>query len=896
MRVSQSRGGVLSEVSTELDVSEIGDRRERLAELRAGVREKLGSGDAPTEICQWFSDGLDNLLVMMLEHNLAQHGVDQGSDVVVACVGGNGRCRPAPYSDVDLLLVADNGGAAVSAALKGFVRDCWDTGLELGHSIRTTSDVVRFAGDDIQFATSLIDMRLLSGDEEMYEGLRTRLDRRVFRDRSEHLIARCVASRRDEWLARGDSVNQLEPDLKKSPGGLRDLHLLRWISYARYGDSDPSTLLQYEVLRIHELAALQIADEFLTGLRLDLHTRCSMKQDVLTRELQLEMVKDKDPDVDDVRAAASAIMREYFQTTSPVAEISRRISESPQTPGLLSRLRTAFMPGAGLKGLPVHHGSINMTPEGLAALRKNPASVLDVFVQAAERQVSVSPDLRLAISRIVDTFPDEPTRENCSQFRRILRSEAGLPNALRQMHETGVLEWLLPPFAEIRCLMQFNHYHSYTVDEHTLKTIDEVIALEKDESPLGSAYRGVRHKATLHLALLMHDIGKGREGDHSIIGEQLCEEIGTRLQMAENKKQMMAFLVRQHLFMPDMALRRDYTDAALNGEFARMVGSPERLRMLYVLSAADIKAVGPGVWTDWKAELLADLYNRTMQIVSGRPSNHLEKERIERIRDHVREAISPVPSGLDVEWPAWVDQQLDALPVFYLMTENPEQIARDLDVIQQLGEEEVQIKCLWDSESDTVTYRIFAAACYENGFFHKVAGILSSLRNDIHTAVSCGAADGTIVARFVVTDNDYVGEVPQARLDAVVEGVTEVLTGKRSVENVFRKSGLFQHGGNDKSMVEIDPQVCIDNDCSDQYTVIDVFAMDTPGLLYTLSRTLYQHKLSVQLARIGTNIDQVVDVFHITDSDGNKVTDQGRLDWITKDLLEGIRTLQDDDE
>lgn len=886
----------MSDVLTELDVSDIAARREHLAGLRDGVREHLNQSTLPTEICQWYSDRLDELLVAMLQHSLQQHGVTSTDGVLIACVGGNGRQRPAPYSDVDLLLVAEAGTSEeLSAALNEFVRDCWDTGMELGHSIRNSSDVVKFASDDVQFATSLIDMRLLFGDQPLYDTLQERLDRRVFRDRSEHFIARCVASRRDEWLARGDSVNQLEPDLKKSPGGLRDLHLLRWITYARYGDSEPATLLQFEALRTHELAALQIADEFLTGLRLELHCRSGMKQDVLTRELQLEIVKEKDPDVEDLRAAASSSMQEYFKTTSPVAEISRRVSEAPRSPGLLTRLRTALLPGSGIKGLPVHSGSINMTQEGLQALRRNPSSVLDVFVQSAERCVSLSPDLRLAISRIVDTFPQEPSRDQCSQFRRILRSGPGLPAALRQMHETGVLEWLLPPFAEIRCLMQFNHYHSYTVDEHTLKTIDEVVALQDEDSALGSAYRSVRHKATLHLALLMHDIGKGRDGDHSIIGEALCEEIGTRLQMAENKKQMMAFLVRQHLFMPDLALRRDYTDAALISEFARMVGSPERLRMLFVLCAADIKAVGPGVWTDWKAELMVDLYNRTMQIISGRPSNHLEQERIQTIREHIREAIVPVDQDPNMEWPAWVDQQLDALPVFYLMTEDPAQIAQDLDVIQQLKDDEVRMNCTYDAESDTVTYRIFAAHCYEDGFFHKVAGILSGLRNNIHTAVSCGAADGTIVARFVVTDNDFSGEVPAARMESVVTAVKEVLTGKRAVESIFRKSGLFQLSGQDKSIVAIDPKVCIDNDCSDQYTVIDVFAMDAPGLLYTLSQTLYRHELSVQLARIGTSIDQVVDVFHITDREGNKVTDASRLEWVTKDLLEGIQSLQDEE-
>ncbi|MCH2212368.1 MAG: [protein-PII] uridylyltransferase [Fuerstiella sp.] len=880
-----------------MNVSEVSARRAYLARSRDGIRQRMGTDLSPSEICEWFSDRLDDLLIAMLRHSLDQQGVSESASFIVVCVGGNGRRRPVPWSDVDLLIVVAAGaGEELSAALNSFVRDCWDTGMDLGHSIRTPVDVIRFASEDIQFATSLIDMRLLFGDPQIYRALKEKLDHRIFQERSEHFVARCVVSRREEWMARGDSVNQLEPDLKKSPGGLRDLHLLRWISYSRYGDADPSTLLQHEVIRTRELASLQIADEFLTGLRLGLHCRSEIKQDVLTRELQLEMVKEKDPHGVDVRAAVSAFMREYFKRTFPVAEISRRISESLRSAGLLTRLRTVLMPGAGLKGLPVHNGAINLTHAGLQTLRNNPSGVLEIFVYGAERCLSLSPDLRLAISRLVATFPAEPSRINCRQFRKILRSRAGLCEILRQMHETGVLEWLLPPFAEIRCLTQFNHYHSYTVDEHTLKTIDEVTALEEEDSQLGSAYRNVRHKATLHLSLLMHDIGKGREGDHSVIGESLCHEMGTRLQMAENKKQMMAFLVRQHLYMPDMALRRDYTDAALIGEFARMVGSPERLRMLYVLCAADIKAVGPGVWTEWKAELLADLYNRTMQIVSGRPSNHLERERIQSIRDHVHEAVVPVEAGLSVEWPAWVDQQLDALPVFYLMTEDPAQIARDLDVIQHVGDGEVRVNSLYDEESDTVTYRIFAAPCYEDGFFHKTAGILSGLRNNIHTAVSCGAADGTIVARFVVTDNDFEGKVLQSRMDEVATAVSEVLTGRRIVDSVFRRNSLFLPVNRDTVMMAIDPQVCIDNDCSDQYTVIDVFAMDTPGLLYTLSRTLYQHELSVRLARIATSIDQVVDVFHVTDREGNKVWDSGRLELIVTDLLDGIRALRESDE
>ncbi|MCA9050673.1 MAG: HD domain-containing protein, partial [Planctomycetaceae bacterium] len=239
---------------------------------------------------------------------------------------------------------------------------------------------------------------------------------------------------------------------------------------------------------------------------------------------------------------------------------------------------------------------------------------------------------------------------------------------------------------------------------HTLKTIDEVVTFVNDTTPIGSAYNSVRHKATLHLSLILHDIGKGRDGDHCIIGEQIADETAVRLQTPENKKRMMMALVRHHLVMPDLAFRRDITDQSLLVEFARLVGAPELLRMLYVLSVADIKAVGPDVWTDWKGDLLADLYNRTMLILSGRPINHLERERLQLVREHVRASIVPVAPTATTEanaaanedsseaLPDWIDRQLDALPPFYLMTESPDRIARDLDSIQQMSEDDVRIE------------------------------------------------------------------------------------------------------------------------------------------------------------------------------------------------------------
>lgn len=864
------------------------------------------------EACEWLSDRLDELLLGMLHQSLQTNGLSENEAFSVMCVGGNGRRRPAPYSDVDMLLVADKSVFdQVEATFSDFVRDCWDTGFQLGHSLRTPEDVISFAKDDIQFATSLVDMRLLVGSNVIFHDLRRKLKRTVFRQPVDRFVEECVESRQAEWSARGDSVNQLEPDVKKSPGGLRDLHLIHWITFARFADGDPSSLLEHNEVRTHELAILNQADEFLTALRNDLHLRAGLKQDVLTRDLQLEMVRSNGETDVDFRKPIEDFMQEYFQQTSKVSEITRRVSEANQKENLLTRISKAVIPFRRTRNFTFRDGLVQANANFLKALKRSPTLILQPFVKASKQNLEVCADLKNIINKTVDDLPKEPTVKNCSEMRCILRNGESLPTIIRSLYETGVLEWLIPPMAEIRCLMQFNQYHSYTVDEHTLKAVDEMVALEHEDSEVGTAYRNVRHKATLHLSIIMHDIAKGRDGDHSIVGEQVAEEIGERLQMTMNKRQMMMSLVRHHLVMPDLAFRRDITDQALLHDFARLVGAPELLRMLYVLSVADIRAVGPDVWTDWKGELLADLYNRTMVVLSGRPTRHLEEERLKLIRNHVRSTLlppslaEPVPPGAPVSPqpttdPAvaeWIESQLDALPAFYLMMESPDRIAQDMQAIRNLPESGVLVEGEYAEETDTMTYRIFVAQRHEQGSFHKVAGVLSGLRMDILSAETCGSPDGTLIGAFRVCDNDFVGNVSEFRIKEVSEAIEKVLVGKATVDTVFRRSGLFRPQKNSTEVREAirnsEPHISIDNDGAELHTVIDVFAINSPGLLYTLSKTLFDHDISIELTRIATNIDQVVDVFYVNTKDGKKLKDLDRLQKLKDDLMAELVQLKE---
>ena len=866
-------------------------RRAALAEMRAGVKSRREAGESGIACCHWLSDQVDDFIRGIVTQQTEVFGVTPDGYAIVA-VGGNGRRRPAPFSDVDLLLIMDaKKQDAAKPCLAAIVRDCWDAGVQLGSSIRVPSDVVRFAGEDVQFATSLIETRLLAGNEKLLETTLQQVKSKVFNHNPERLILSLVASRKEEWTARGNSVNQLEPDVKRSPGGLRDLHLLRWVAFIRHGDPNPESLRKSGEINDDELSELHTSDEYLTALRLDVHGLTNLKQDVLTRELQLQLAANRSVQPTDLSKPVEVFMTEYFGHTSRVAAVARRVAEVPRKPSLLMRLKNRLMPQKSAQGFLIFDGMLQVPESDLPRLQ-DPLEILNVFVAMAESRCQLSPELRQEIGRLSTGFPEEPSHEVTNRFRDVLRFADGLPDTLRAMYETGILEWLIPPFSGVRNLLQFNQYHSFTVDEHTLKAMDEMTSFAHDESPVGSAYMGVRHRATLHLAMLMHDVGKGRGGDHSIVGEALAEDVAVRLQMAANKKSMLMFLVRYHLIMPDLAFRRDITDATVLVDFARLVGAPELLRMLYVLTVADIRAVGPDVWSDWKGELLADLYNRAIQILSGRPYNHLERERLQMVRTAVRGSIVPIGSKSDPEsWGKWADEQLDALPPFYLMTEQPDRIARDLDMIQQLSDAEVKIEGEFDPETETVSYRVFAPGRFGHGSFHCIAGILSGLRMNIHAAQVCTTSNGVVIAYFRVTDNDFTGRVPQSRIEDVAVAIGDVLTAKKSVESVFRRSGLYRLNRKNPVIVRQEPKVGIDNDCSERFTVVDVFATDTQGLLYTLAHTLFNHGLTVHLARIATNIDQVVDVFYVMDEHQRKLEDPERIEKLKSSLLEEIKLI-----
>ncbi len=877
--------------SEPLSIAEqIAARKKQLTEIRAHAATLLGDGAAGRQITAYLSDATNRLLVSMIESTAAAAGSESSDSIwqrcAVVAVGGTGRGELCPYSDIDLLFLSEKTDSQFADIASAVVRDCWDFGIKLGHTVQTVAEARTMAREEIQFLTSLVSARPLVGDDAFVKSFKSKLLRNVIKRRQTDFIQACVESREEEREQAGQAVKQLEPDVKRAPGGLRDVHLLQWIAYAVAEVSDLEGIRMRDLVPKKDAVALAEAYEFITRIRVDLHLSAGRPHDILTRDDQLRITEERNVQADAGRRPVERLMQTYFRHSSSIADISRQFVKRNQPRTLRSRV---------LRPLTSHRFDdiYVMRPEGIDVRPRDKGRVcsdltatLKLFLSSLLYDVDPTPEMLERIREAVPSYPPELSQEAGKMFRKILRSPGDLGRVLRTMYSTGVLEYLIPQFAHTRGLIQFNHYHSYTVDEHTLRAIEAAVRFNEDEGRVGSAYRAVRHKASLHLAILLHDIGKGYERDHSELGAEIAAEVGPRFSMSPHKQEMVPFLVLNHLKMSHLALRRDISDTQLILEFAKMIGSPERLRMLYVLTAADITAVGPDVFTDWKAGLLGEFYSRTMEVLSGTSEKHLEQERIGSARDEIKEELErlseqPIPDE-------WINRELDSMPTFYLTGETPKRLARDLLRLKELPDNGIKVWGNYDAEKDVVEYRVITRGPATDGCFHRIAGTMAALRMDILTAGICTTRDGVVIDTFRVTDNDYEGNVPEQRIAEVAEKIRGVLAQEISVEDMLSRRSQQSVRATTPDVSELEPRVVIDNDCSRDYTVIDVFAYDRPGLLYSLSLALHELQLSVQLARIGTHLDQVVDVFYVTNPEGKKVFEPELTQTITDRLLRVI--------
>jgi [protein-PII] uridylyltransferase len=863
--------------------------RERLLSGRQEIRSQHLAGSPGIQVSAHLTELLDTVVLDLYEAALADlwPGDSEScrSQVALVAHGGFGRRDVAPYSDVDLMILhAPGADGMVFELASRLLRDLSDARLEVGQSVRTPAQACGLAALDVSVCTSLMESRFLAGSEKLFNQFAEKFQRRT-RGRYKTLFQVIADARRKERAQFGETVYLLEPNIKRSRGGLRDLQLLRWLGFARHGTTDPAALQLLGAISKNDQRTVRKATEFLLRLRNELHFHAGKSNDVLDRTEQLRLAPLYSFAGTDGILPVEQFMSEYFRHTRGVRSVVGNFTANWRPGNPLGNMWGTIFSHQVEGDYRVTPTQIVATRRGIAKLKTDLNEVLRLCELANLHNKRIAPATWETVREAVPHLQSEITGETSRQFLSLISQPGRLGELLRRLHELGVLEKIIPAFTHARCLLQFNAYHKYTVDEHCILAVERATEFIGDPGLLGRVYLGIKQKRTLHLALLIHDLGKGFVEDHSEVGLRIAEETAARLGLPLREAETLKFLVHKHLLMSHLAFWRDTGDDQMIVRFAVEVGSPEVLDMLFVVTAADFAAVGPGVWNGWKAEVLADLYRRTMRQLGGDARAAASDDRLEQRRAELRSCLAGESDH------AWFSHQIEALPNTYLFSAPPERIATELRELHGLGDDEVHARGRYLPESHALEFVVGTHEQVAPGIFHKLTGALASQGLEILSAEINTLADGLVLDRFHVSDPDFAEQPPLERVEQVAVALVQSLKSNDGSTPAFRQVWRSAASRDRAAFARLPTRVLIDNSTSDRFTIIDVFASDRMGLLFTIARTLFEMELSVSVAKIGTYLDQVVDVFYVTNQFGRKITDERRLQEISGRLLEAIEAM-----
>ncbi len=860
------------------------EARQELAEGRERLKLQHRAGSLGIQLCANLADLMDSVVLRIFQSAVDSPDVPSTLQAQIALVphGGYGRRDVAPFSDVDLMLLHHPSVASEVATLaQRLVRDLCDVGLDLGFSMRTPQQACQMAATDPIIFTSLVESRFLAGSDSLFAKFVQRF-RRVGRWHKP-LVRAIEESRRQERVKYGETVYLLQPNLKRSRGGLRDIHLLRWVGFARFGEAEPENLRRMGHLSAEDQGKLRAAVAFLLKVRNEMHFHAGAAQDVLYRHEQLRLAELYNYPGTEAVLPVERFMQEYFRHTSDVRKIVAHFVSAAKwhSPGALAlhNFWGHYIEGDYIAG-PLY---ISSTRRGRRKLQGNLEEVLRLMDVSNRYNKRIDHNTwQIIRESMMSKEVGEISAEAAHHFLSLLSQPGRLGKLLRRLHELRVLEKLVPGFDHARCLLQFNEYHKYTVDEHSIRAVEHATEFAWDDGLLGKVYRRIKDKTTLHLALLTHDLGKGYAEDHSEVGRRIALQVAEHLRLPAGEAERLCFLVHRHLMLNHLAFRRDNSDEAVIVEAAAEIGSPENLRMMFVLACADLAAVGPGVLNQWKIEVLGDLHRRIMDKLSGGTPSADFEQRVAPQRDELLAAVENHADSV------WLKRQIYALPPAYLNGASADQVLDDLQRLRDMPQKNAVAWGRYLPKQDIVEYSIGVDESISEGIFHRLTGALTSQGLEILSAEIHSLADSLILDRFCVRDPDFQGEPPEDRFTQVSQRLVASLQDNAPDQPTFRRVWNRGRVQSTATLTNLQTRVLIDNNTSERFTIIDVFAHDRTGLLYAIARTLYELQLSVQTAKIGTYLDQVVDVFYVTNLAGEKVQEEARLEEIRSRMYDAI--------
>ena len=818
----------------------------------------------------------------------------QAEHMAVVATGGYGRGLLAPGSDIDLLFVLPYKQTAWGESVVETLLYClWDMGQKVGHATRSVAECIRQAKADMTIRTGLLESRLLLGDATLYSELITRFDKEVVQGTAAEFVAAKLAEREERHRRAGQSRYLVEPNVKDGKGGLRDLHTLFWIAKYVYRVREPEELIDHGVFDRDEYNMFRRCEDFLWSVRCNMHFLCGRAEERLSFDIQREVAVrlgyTEHPGLREVER----FMKHYFLTAKHVGDLTailcadledRQAKPAPVLSRVIARLRPARDTRRTLTesdDFVIDNNRINLARANV--FKRDPVNLIRLFYLAQKHNFAIHPEAMRAATRSLKLIDASVRRnEEASRlFLEILTSKSEAETVLRRMNEAGVLGKFVRAFGRIVAMMQFNMYHHYTVDEHLLRSIGVVSEIERgdnrDFALANELIHTIRpeHRKVLYVAVFLHDIAKGRIEDHSIAGARIARALCPRLGFNSAEAELTAWLIEVHLVMSTVAQSRDLSDRKTIENFAAVVQSLERMKLLTILTTADIRAVGPGVWNGWKAQLLRTLYYETEPVLTGGFSEVNRAERVTAATREFRAAIG--------DWPA---ATLDAYiarhyPAYWLKVDLPHKIAqarfvRDADAAGK----RLATSVGFDAERGVTELTVYAPD--HPWLLSIVAGACAMAGANIVDAQIYTTTDG-LALDTISMSREFEHDEDEARRGARIGDVIE-----KAVRGQIKLPEVVANRAPPKGRLKafaVEPEVTINNQWSNRYTVVEVTGLDRTGLLYELTTALSKLNLNIASAHVATFGERVVDVFYVTDLLGAQITAPTRQAAIKRPLL-----------
>jgi [protein-PII] uridylyltransferase len=851
---------------------------------RQKARDMLNE-DGGGVLCAQRISHLEDKIIAALFYFVTTHvyrveNPSKGENLAVMAVGGYGRQTLAPGSDIDLLFILPyRANPWTEQVVEWILYILWDLRQKVGHATRNIDECIRLSQKDMTIRTSILEARFICGSTELSADLIERFSEEVVKNTGTEFIAAKLEERDQRHLKSGDTAYLVEPNVKEGKGGLRDLHTLFWISKYYYRVDHDKDLVNLGVFSKSEYKELKKADDFLWAVRCHMHFVTNKAEERLSFDIQREIAAALDYQDHPGLSAVERFMKHYFLFAKEISDLTRifcaaleaeNAKQTPRFSDMFRRFSRSVQTIPGTVDFIDENGRIVMAHP--AVFKDDPVNLIRVFHFADQRKLDFHPDTLKMIKRslrLINSTLRHDVEAN-RLFLSVLSSRNSPRKNLHQMNEAGVLGKFIPEFGKIVSMMQFNMYHHFTVDEHLIRSVGILSDIEKglleDEHPLANELMPkLSDRTALYVAVFIHDIAKGRPEDHSIAGALVAEKLCPRLGLSASQTRMVSWLIKEHLTMSTVAQSRDLNDRKTIKDFANCTQSLGRLRMLLVLTVCDISAVGPGVWNGWKGQLLRTLYYETELLHSSGFSETSRSHRVDKARHDLETALA-----------GWADADRENYLTLhyepYLLTVPMEDQIRHAVMIREANHQKLALSHMVRTHAFHEITEITILAPDHPRLLSVVAGACSAAGANIADAQVFTTNDGraldtVMINRAFESDDDELRRA--ATIGRLIE---DVLAGKTGLPEVIGRKKLKKN----KKAFAIQPDVSINNNLSDRFSLIEIECLDRPGVLSTITQALADLSLNIASAHICTFGEKVVDTFYVSDLFGHKITSDTR--------------------